>query len=89
MFFDRALSPQLIIQITNPVCINRRDVNRSAKAAKQNMQIIMLMRLNTIFDDIAASLTPRSRAIYDADGTKMVFAEMTMMAAMTITVQLR
>jgi hypothetical protein len=53
------------------------------------MQIIMLMRLNTIFDDMAASLTPRSRAIYDVDGTKMVFAEMTMMAATTITVQLR
>jgi hypothetical protein len=68
---------------------SRRDVNRSAKAAKQNMQIIILRRLNTMFDDMAASSTPRSRAIYDVDGTKMVFAEMTMMAATTITVQLR
>jgi hypothetical protein len=42
-----------------------------------------------MFDDMAASSTPRSRAIYDVDGTKMVFAEMTMMAATTITVQLR
>ena len=52
------------------------------------MQIIMPERLNTMFDDIAASATPKSRAIYDVAGTKIEFAEIMMMAAVIISVQL-
>jgi hypothetical protein len=89
MLFDSALSAQLIVQMMSPICISRREVKRSAKAAKQNMQIIMLMRLNTMFDDMAASSTPKSFAMYDVAGTKMVLAEITMMADKIIIAQLR
>jgi hypothetical protein len=89
MFFATALSTQLTVQMTSPVCISRRDENKSAKAPKQNMHTIMLMRLNTMFDDIVASSVPKSLAIYDVAGMNIVFAAMTMTAAATIIVQLK
>ena len=74
--------------MTSPACAKRRDVNKSAKAAKQNIQMIMPERLNTMFDDIAASATPKSRAIYDVAGTKIELAEIMTMAAVIISIQL-
>ena len=41
-----------------------------------------------MFDDMTASATPKSRAIYDVAGTKMEFAEMMTIAAVIISVQL-
>lgn len=48
----------------------------------------MHTRLTAIFDEATASLVPNSSAIYDREGTKMELAEITLIAANVIKVQL-
>ena len=63
-------------------------LNRSAKAPKQNIHTTIQIRLTAMFDEAIASLVPSSSAIYDNDGTKMELAEITLIAAKAINVQL-
>ena len=88
MFHAAALRPQLSIQIQSAACISRLVLNRSAKAPKQNIHTTIQIRLTAMFDEAIASLVPSSSAIYDNDGTKMELAEITLIAAKAINVQL-